>query len=252
MPTHKRQKLQSESAPKHLIINAFDMMCPSLQTAGLWKHPKDKSRDYNTIEYWTNLAQLLERGKFNALFIADVLSGYDVYNGPRNFDAAARSGAQFPINDPHAVIPAMAAVTKNLSFAVTSSTITEAPYHFARRLATLDHLTKGRIGWNIVSSYLDSSARNVLNGANLPDHDERYDKAQEYLEVVYQLFLSSWADDAVELKNGVFTNPKKVREINYEGKYYTVPGPSNYRTNSSKVASYFTSWCFYKRFGVCC
>ena len=226
MPTHKRQKLQSESAPKHLIINAFDMMCPSLQTAGLWKHPKDKSRDYNTIEYWTNLAQLLERGKFNALFIADVLSGYDVYNGPRNFDAAARSGAQFPINDPHAVIPAMAAVTKNLSFAVTSSTITEAPYHFARRLATLDHLTKGRIGWNIVSSYLDSSARNVLNGANLPDHDERYDRAHEYLEVVYQLFLSSWADDAVELKNGVFTNPDKVREINYEGKFYTVPGPS--------------------------
>ena len=60
------------------------------------------------------MAQLLERGKFNALFIADVLSGYDVYNGPRNFDAAARSGAQFPINDPHAVIPAMAAVTKIL------------------------------------------------------------------------------------------------------------------------------------------
>ncbi|RCK67593.1 Dimethyl-sulfide monooxygenase [Candida viswanathii] len=226
MPTHKRQKVESEKKPKHLIINAFDMMCPSLQTAGLWKHPKDKSRDYNTIEYWANLAKLLEKGKVNALFIADVLSGYDVYNGPRNFDAAARSGAQFPINDPHAVIPVMAAVTKNLTFAVTSSTITEAPYHFARRLATLDHLTKGRIGWNIVSSYLDSSARNVLNGANLPDHDERYDKAEEYLEVVYQLFLSSWADDAVELKDGVFSNPDKIREINYEGKHYTVPGPS--------------------------
>ncbi|EER35237.1 hypothetical protein CTRG_02099 [Candida tropicalis MYA-3404] len=238
MPAHKRQKLDTASSgttsattkpkpkPKHLILNAFDMMCPSLQNPGLWQHPKDKSRDYNTIEYWTNLAQLLERGKFNSLFIADVLGGYDVYKGPRNLDAVARSGAQWPVNDPHAIIPAMAAVTKNLSFVVTSSTISEAPYHFARRLATLDHLTKGRVGWNIVCSYLDSAARNLLNGADLTPHAERYDRAQEFLEVVYQLFLSSWADDAVELKNGIFTNPNKVREINYEGKYYTVPGPS--------------------------
>ncbi|RCK54348.1 Dimethyl-sulfide monooxygenase [Candida viswanathii] len=225
-PIAKSQKAETKSKPKHLILNAFDMMCPSLQTVGLWKHPEDNSRNYNTIEYWTYLARLLEKGKFNALFIADVLSGYDVYQGPRNISAVARAGAQFPIDDPHAVIPVMAAVTKNLSFAVTSSTISEAPYHFARRLATLDHLTKGRVGWNIVSSYLDSSARNLLNGEVLTDHDERYDKAQEYVEIIYQLFLSSWADDAVELKDGVFSNPDKIREINYEGKYYTVPGPS--------------------------
>ncbi|RCK56711.1 Dimethyl-sulfide monooxygenase [Candida viswanathii] len=225
-PTAKRQKVDTKPKPKHLILNAFDMLCPSLQTVGLWQHPDDKSRDYNTIGYWTHLAQVLERGKFNALFIADVLSGYDVYQGPRNNRAVAKAGAQFPVDDPHAVIPVMAAVTKNLSFAVTSSTISEAPYHFARRLATLDHLTKGRVGWNVVSSYLDSSARNLLNGSPLTDHDERYDKAQEFLEIVYQLFLSSWADDAVELKNGVFSNPDKIREINYEGKYYTVPGPS--------------------------
>ena len=93
----------------------------------------------------------------------------------------------------------MAAVTENLSFAITSSTVSESPYHFSRRLATLDHLTKGRIGWNIVSSCLDSAARNLLNGGPLPEHDERYVKAQEFVEVVYQLFLSSWADDAVNL-----------------------------------------------------
>ncbi|EGW30704.1 uncharacterized protein SPAPADRAFT_72649 [Spathaspora passalidarum NRRL Y-27907] len=220
----KRQKKQR----KPLIINAFDMGCPGLQTPGLWKHPDDKSRDYNTIEYWTNLAKLLEKGKFNALFIADVLGPYDVYNGPANLTAAAKSGAQWPINEPTAVISAMAAVTKNLSFAVTASTISEAPYHWVRRLATLDHLTKGRIGWNIVSGYLDSAARNLLNGEPLPEHDARYDRAQEYLEVVYQLFLSSWADDAVVLdkKRGIFSDPERIREINYKGEFFDVPGPN--------------------------
>lgn len=211
-----------------LIWNSFCMGCLGLQCPGLWSHPDDKSRDFNTIEYWVNLAQLLEKGKFNALFIADVLGGYDVYNGPRNLTAAAKSGAQWPINDPHAIVPAMAAVTENLSFAITSSTVSESPYHFSRRLATLDHLTKGRIGWNIVSSYLDSAARNLLNGGPLPEHDERYVKAQEFVEVVYQLFLSSWADDAVKFdrKTRVFTDPERIREINYKGEHFIVPGPS--------------------------
>ncbi|KAL6449908.1 dmoA Dimethyl-sulfide monooxygenase [Candida maltosa Xu316] len=212
--TNKRQKLDTKKQPKHLILNGFDMMCPSLQTAGLWKHPDDKSRDYNKIEYWTNLAKLLEKGKFNALFIADVLGGYDVYNGPRNLTASAKSGAQWPINDPHAVVSAMAAVTKSLSFAVTSSTISESPYHFARRLAT-----------------------NLLNGADLPDHDERYDKAAEFLEVVYQLFLSSWADDAVKVdpKSKIFSDPNLIREINYEGKYFKVPGPSIFEPTPQRL-----------------
>ena len=86
-------------------------------------------------------------------------------------------------------------------------------------MATLDHLTKGRVGWNVVSSYLDSAAKNLLNGESLPPHAERYERAQEYIDVVYKLFLSSWSDDAVELKNRVFTNPDKVREINHKGNF---------------------------------
>ncbi|KAK6457061.1 luciferase-like domain-containing protein [Scheffersomyces xylosifermentans] len=210
---------------KQIALFAFEMACSGLQSPGLWKHPKDKSRNYNTIEYWTYLAQLLEKGKFNGIFIADVLGGYDVYNGPRNLTGAAISGAQWPVNEPSAVVSAMAAVTKKLSFGVTFSTISEAPYHLARRLATLDHLTNGRIGWNVVSGYLDSASRNLLNGTPLLAHDERYVHAEEYIKVIYELFLSSWADDAVELKNGVFTNPDKIREINFEGKYFKVPGP---------------------------
>ncbi|EMG46436.1 dmoA Dimethyl-sulfide monooxygenase [Candida maltosa Xu316] len=208
-----------------LIFNSFAMGCSGLQCPGLWKHPDDRSRDYNKLEYWINLATLLEKGKFQAMFIPDVLGPYDVYNGPRNFDAVARSGAQFPTIEPGALVSAMAAVTKDIGFGLTFSTMSENPYHLARRLATLDSLTSGRVGWNVVSGYLDSAARNLLNGEPLPDHSERYERTQEYIDVIYKLLLSSWADDAVELKNGVFSNPDKIREINHEGKFFTVPGP---------------------------
>ncbi|KAI5957737.1 hypothetical protein KGF57_003003 [Candida theae] len=225
-PSSKTNANSTSPKPKkQLKLFAFEMGCSGLQAPGLWKHPKDQSRNHNTIEYWTNLSQLLERGKFNGLFIADVLGPYDVYNGPRNFTAAATSGAQFPNIEPSALISACAAVTSKLAFGITFSTISEAPYHFARRLATLDWLTRGRIGWNVVSSYLDSAARNLLNGEDLPPHAERYQRAEEYIDVIYKLFLSSWADDAVELKDGVFSNPDKIREINHKGKWFEVPGP---------------------------
>lgn len=212
---------------KPLIITAFDMGCLGLQAPGLWKHPKDQSAKKD-LNYWTNLAKLLEEGKFNSFFIADVIGGYDVYNGPRNLTAAETSGAQWPVLEPSLFVPAMAAVTKNIAFGVTFSTISESPYLFTRRLATLDHLTNGRVGWNVVSSYLDSAARNTLGGQDLPPHDERYVRAEEYLQVVYKLFLSSWSDDAVKLDRelGVFTDPEKVREINHVGKYFNVPGPN--------------------------
>lgn len=217
-----------KSNRKPLIINAFDMGCSGLQAPGLWKHPEDKSKDYKSIEYWTNLAKLLEKGKFNALFIADVLGGYDVYNGPSNIKSSAISGAQWPINEPSAVVSAMAAVTKSLAFGITFSTINEAPYHLTRRLATLDHLTNGRIGWNVVSSYLDSAARNLLNGENLPPHDTRYERTEEYLQVVYELLLSSWRDDAVVLdtKRKMYSDPERIRRIDFEGKYFKLPGPN--------------------------
>lgn len=212
---------------KPLIISAFDMGASGHQAPGLWKHPKDKSA-VKDLEYWINLAKLLEDGKFNSLFLADVLAGYDVYMGPRNLGPSQISGAQWPVIDPTIVVPAMAAATKNLGFGITYSTISEAPYLLTRKLSTFDFLTKGRIGWNVVTSYLDSAARNTLDGKGLPSHDERYVRAEEYIDVVYKLSLSSWSDDAVQLdrEQGVFTDPSKVREINHQGKYFTVPGPN--------------------------
>ena len=161
------------------------------------------------------------------MFIADVLGCYDVYKGPRNIEPAAVSGAQWPVNEPSLIVTPMAAATKNLTFGVTVATTYEQPYHLARRLSTLDHLTKGRVGWNIVTGYLDSAARNLgFSGGNL-SHDERYAMAEEYLQVMYKLWNSSWRDDAVVLdaERGVYTEPSRIREINHKGKYYEVPGP---------------------------
>nr|WP_316046315.1 LLM class flavin-dependent oxidoreductase [Planococcus glaciei] len=219
---------------KRIYLNAFDMNCAGHQSPGLWTHPEDQSHQYKDSEYWIELAKLLEKGKFDAIFIADVLGTYDVYNGSR--DAAVRQGAQSPVNDPLLVVPLMSAVTKHLGFGVTASVTHEHPYTFARRISTLDHLTKGRVGWNIVTSYLKSAALNIGKEDQVK-HDERYDIADEYLEVCYKLWEASWEDDAVivDKVNGIYADPDKVHDINHAGKYYKVPGahltePSKQRT----------------------
>jgi alkanesulfonate monooxygenase SsuD/methylene tetrahydromethanopterin reductase-like flavin-dependent oxidoreductase (luciferase family) len=109
---------------------------------------------------------------------------------------------------------------------VTVATTYEQPYHLARRLSTVDHLTDGRLGWNIVTGYLDSAARN-LGATEQPEHDERYAIAEEYMRVMYKLWQSSWRDDAVVLdrKAGLYTDPNRIREVNHKGTHYQVPGP---------------------------
>lgn len=210
------------------------MNCVAHQSSGLWRHPDDRSHTYKDLEYWTELAKLLERGNFDGIFIADVLGTYDVY-GSSN-EAAIKHGAQVPVNDPVLLISAMAHVTEHLSFGVTAGTAYEHPYPFARRMSTLDHLTKGRIGWNVVTGYLPSAARNMGHDDQL-EHDDRYDYADEYLEVLYKLWEGSWEDDAVvrDRETGIFTHPEKVHEIGHRGKHFTVPGihisePSPQRT----------------------
>jgi FMN-dependent oxidoreductase (nitrilotriacetate monooxygenase family) len=215
------------SAPKKLLIlNAFVENCSGHQSPGLWRHPDDESSDFNNVHHWIKLAKLLESAKFHGIFIADVLGGYDVYQGPRNLSSAIKSGAQWPVNEPLALVPAMAAATESLGFGVTMATTYEQPYHLARRLSTVDHLTGGRVGWNIVTGYLDSAARN-LGATEQLEHDERYAIAEEYLRVMYKLWQSSWRDDAVVLNRdtGVYSDPERIREINHIGKYYQVPGP---------------------------
>lgn len=219
---------------RKILFNAFDMNCVGHQSPGLWKHPEDQSRNYSKLSYWTDLAQTLERGLFDGLFIADVLGPYDLYEGSPS--GALSTGQQTPVNDPFLLVSGMAAVTKHLGFGLTAGTAYEHPYPFARRLATLDHLTDGRVGWNVVTGYLPSAAQNMGQDDQLA-HDERYDLADDYMDVVYKLLEGSWEDDAVveDRENGVFTDPAKVHRIEHEGPYFKTPGiavtePSAQRT----------------------
>jgi FMN-dependent oxidoreductase (nitrilotriacetate monooxygenase family) len=219
---------------RQIRFNAFDMNCVAHQSSGMWRHPDDQAWRYKDLTYWTELAKLLEGGTFDGIFIADVLGTYDVYGGSN--EAAIRHGAQVPVNDPVLLVSAMALVTQNLGFGITAGTAYEHPYPFARRMSTLDHLTNGRIGWNVVTGYLPSAARNMGHEDQL-EHDDRYDVADEYLDVLYKLWEGSWEDDAVQRnrETGVFTDPAKVHEIGHAGKHYTVPGihlsePSTQRT----------------------
>ncbi len=205
---------------REILFNAFVMNCVAHQSPGLWRHPDDRSSDYTTLKHWADLAGLLERGLFDAMFIADVLGAYDVYGASP--EAALRGGVQVPVNDPMMLVPAMALATEHLGFGVTANLSYEPPYVFARRLSTLDHLTGGRIGWNVVTGYLDSAARGV--GERLGAHDDRYDRADEFMDVVYKLWEGSWADDAVRRDRaaGIYADPAKVRRVVHEGAHYRV------------------------------
>jgi FMN-dependent oxidoreductase (nitrilotriacetate monooxygenase family) len=219
---------------KRIRFNAFQMNAASHQSPGLWRHPRDRSHRYKDAAHWVELARLLERGLFDGVFLADVLGVNDVYGGSPH--EVLRGGAQIPVNDPLLLVPLMAQATEHLGFGVTCSVSSEHPTPFARRMSTLDHLTGGRIGWNIVTGYLDSAARNMGQTQQL-DHDQRYDLADEYLEVVYKLWEHSWADDAVrrDRQAGVYVDPRRVHPIAHHGRHYDVPGihlcePSPQRT----------------------
>jgi alkanesulfonate monooxygenase SsuD/methylene tetrahydromethanopterin reductase-like flavin-dependent oxidoreductase (luciferase family) len=154
---------------KQLIINAFAMQSPGHLNPGLFKYPADKGSQYNNIKHWIAVAQKLEKAKFHAIFFADVLGGYDVYKGPGNLGPTIPAAAQFPINDPLYSVSAMAAATESIGFGITASTTYELPYALARKFSTVDQLSNGRVGWNIVTSYLDSAAR--LSGSKFrPGH----------------------------------------------------------------------------------
>jgi long-chain alkane monooxygenase len=207
-----------------LRFNAFTMNCVSHIHHGQWIRPDTRQLEYNRLDAWVELAKLLERGKFDAVFLADVVGTYDSYGGSR--DVAVEEGLQIPVNDPSLLIPAMAYATENLGFAFTASVLQDHPFNFARRISTLDHLTDGRVGWNIVTSYLNNAARNLGYGS-LPVHEDRYRRAEEYMQVIYKLLEESWDDDAViaDLERGVYADPARIHDIDHVGEFYDVIGP---------------------------
>ncbi|MBL6457325.1 LLM class flavin-dependent oxidoreductase [Belnapia sp. T6] len=210
--------------PREIRLNAFDMACVGHIQQGMWTHPRDRSVEYTSLDYWMGLARTLERGLFDGLFLADVVGVYDVLGGSP--DAAIRHAVQVPLLDPMLLVPAMAAVTRHLGFGVTCNLTYEAPPLFARRMGTLDHLTGGRIGWNIVTGYLDSAAR-AMGLPKQVAHDDRYDAAEAFMDRVYALWEGSWADDAVrrDRSAGVYADPARVRDVAGGGPFLVEPSP---------------------------
>jgi FMN-dependent oxidoreductase (nitrilotriacetate monooxygenase family) len=214
-------KRDETQVAREIRFNAFDMNCIGHIQQGLWSHPRDRSMEYNSLAYWTDYAKRLEAGLFDGIFLADVVGIYDVLSGSPA--PALRGAVQVPVNDPMMLVPAMASVTSHLGFGVTANLTYEQPFLFARRMATLDHLTGGRMGWNIVTGYLDSAARAIgLDGQMA--HDDRYDLADEYMEVVYKLWEGSWEDASVVADKAaqIYADPSRVHPVHHHGRQYQV------------------------------
>jgi FMN-dependent oxidoreductase (nitrilotriacetate monooxygenase family) len=210
---------------KKLHLAAFVSAGPVSGSHGGWRHPKAEG-DLLSAGYYQNVGRLLEEGRFDLLFIADIVAIPDTLGG--SLESQLRHGALGALRlDPLAVLSFVAAATKNIGLGATISTTYTQPYSLARALATLDHLSGGRAAWNIVTSFQDSEARNFGLTQQL-SRDERYDRADEFLEVTVKLW-DSWQDDALvrDRQTPLFADPARVRRIDHAGKWFNVRGPLN-------------------------
>ncbi|OLZ50244.1 NtaA/DmoA family FMN-dependent monooxygenase [Amycolatopsis keratiniphila] len=208
----------------HMSFNAFTMVTPSHHAPGLAFESDSRQLDYHQPQPWIDLAVLLEEGFFDTVFFADVLAPYEIFRGSR--DATVAEGMQFPTGDPSVLIPLLAYHTQHLGFVFTSNVLQAHPYEFARRVSTLDHLTDGRVGWNIVTSFLPGAGRNLGFGG-LPEHADRYRRAEEYTAAVYKLWEHSWEDGAAvrDRTTRTFADPAKVHAVKHHGEFYDLDGP---------------------------
>ena len=208
---------------KQMHLAAFIIAGPG--RPGGWRYPQSEN-GWLDINYYKNIAQTLEKGRFDLAFFADILAVPNRYQG--SHDSQLRHGALGSLRlEPLQVLTAMAAATSHLGLAATKSTSYYEPYDLARGLATLDHLSAGRAAWNIVTSFQDAEARN-FSAVNHIDRDSRYDRADEFLEVTHKLW-DSWEDDALVLdrQTPVFADPEKVHAIGHDGRFFQVDGPLN-------------------------
>jgi FMN-dependent oxidoreductase (nitrilotriacetate monooxygenase family) len=181
-----------------------------------WRHPAASPFALSDIRYYQTLAQQAEAGLFDSIFLADQLAlGDDIAHGPRT------------ALEPVTMLAALAVSTSRIGLIATASTTYTEPFNLARQFASLDHISRGRIGWNIVTSWLATAARNYGGTAQV-SHTERYARAEEFMTVVKGLW-DSWAADAEldDRASGRYTNPERIRSINHKGAYYRVAGPLN-------------------------
>src|SRR5262247_1442761 len=199
---------------RHMHLNLFIHSRGHHEAA--WRHPAASPLALSDIRYYQALAQHAEAGLFDAIFLADQLAlGDDIAHGPRT------------ALEPLTVLAALAVSTCRIGLIATASTTYTEPFNLARQFASLDHISCGRVGWNIVTSWLAPAARNYGGTAQV-SHAERYARAEEFLTVVKGLW-DSWADDAEldDRASGHYANPARIRPLNHVGPYYRVAGPLN-------------------------
>ncbi|HEY4545530.1 MAG TPA: LLM class flavin-dependent oxidoreductase [Pedomonas sp.] len=189
---------------------------------GGWRYAADGPADLHDVKFYARIAQTAERGKFHVFFAGDA-QGYHHIPGRDAFAATDNSGKL----EPTTLLGALAMVTEHIGLIATASTTYNEPYALARRFASLDHITGGRAGWNVVTSTTDSEARNFGRQSNVA-HDDRYARAEEFVDVVKGLW-DSWEDDALlkDVAAGRYFNPDKVHALAHQGRFFSVEGPLN-------------------------
>jgi FMN-dependent oxidoreductase (nitrilotriacetate monooxygenase family) len=207
------------SQHRQLRLGAF-MRPVSIHTAA-WRYPGGTPDANFNLDAIVHYARRLEEGRFDAFFMADHLA---VLNMPME---ALKRSATVTSFDPLTLLPALAMVTRHLGLIATASTTFEPPYVIARRFASLDHISKGRAGWNLVTTSNPDAALNFGFEEQMP-HDQRYRRAREYFDVVTGLW-DSWADDAFirDAETGVFFEPEKLHVLDHKGEFFRVRGPLN-------------------------
>lgn len=206
-----------------LLFSAFVMNTSSHILHGVWRRPEARQTEFNSLRLWVELAKELEAGLFDVIFFADVVGLYNDFKG--SYRKHVEVGLQIPSNDPSVILSALAYHTEHLGLAFTSNIVQEHPFNFARKISTLDHVSQGRIAWNIVTNPLANAARNF--GQALTPHDERYEWAKEYVAVTYKLWEGSWDDGALlqDRETGIHGDFAKIHRIHHEGPRYSVEGP---------------------------
>src|SRR5271169_5056903 len=204
---------------RQLKLGAF--MRPVSIHTGAWRYPGAWPDANFNFAHIRQLIRKLEAGKFDAFFMADHLA---VLNMPINALKRSHTVTSF---EPFTLLSALAATTENIGLIATGSTTFDEPYHVARRFASLDHLSGGRAGWNIVTTSNPDAALNFGLDDHM-EHGERYRRAREFYDVVTGLW-DSWADDAFirDVDDGIFFEPAKMHVLNHKGKYLSVRGPLN-------------------------
>src|SRR5712672_2262047 len=206
-------------AKRQLRLGAF--MRPVRIHTGAWRYPgawPDANFNFGHIK---RLIQKLEAGKFDAFFMADHLA---VLNMPINALKRSHTVTSF---EPFTLLSALAGLTEHIGLIATASTTFDEPYHIARRFASLDHISNGRAGWNVVTTANPDAALN-FGLTDHVEHDERYRRAREFHSVITGLW-DSWADDAwrYDQASGIFFDPDKMHVLDHKGEYLSVRGPLN-------------------------